>query len=323
MALSYFDRLVHSDKNPNGVPTLWPPRQLFRPGAADTDVASWRPASGKPSAVERARRTPADEMSRSSVAEAIPATGANAPSRLTREDAALRRAPDAAVAPATEAIPSDVTGAAATSHPRLAPAFGASARLPDAANTSAAASGRVIPFASPGAATPPAGPEAGSPDGRSTSAPSVGWEPEPVTPRSSPVRSAAAGPAAPRTAATISGKAAVASLGSQSPNPPSARQAAQDGFDRDEPAAPRSARAVPDERPRAEMSSLAPPPPPRRTVPNAQPAGLRIGTLEVRVAEPRPSHPPQARPMPPGPMPAAAAPARIARPFATFGLNQS
>lgn len=77
--------------------------------------------------------------------------------------------------------------------------------------------------------------------------------------------------------------------------------------------------------PRAQAASSIPISlPPRRAAAGGAPdAGLRIGTLEVRVAAPPAAPQANARPS----QPRAAAPAipapRIARPFAAFGLNQS
>lgn len=56
--------------------------------------------------------------------------------------------------------------------------------------------------------------------------------------------------------------------------------------------------------------------------PDVVSAGLRIGTLEVRVAAP-PTPAPRAMPAPPRVPAPSGAPARIARPFAAFGLSQS
>jgi hypothetical protein len=75
------------------------------------------------------------------------------------------------------------------------------------------------------------------------------------------------------------------------------------------------------------MTPMPGSPLPRHRIADA-PDGLRIGTLEVRVAAPRTAPQPHARPAQggpaqPRPSPLASTPTRIARPFATFGFNQS
>jgi hypothetical protein len=61
----------------------------------------------------------------------------------------------------------------------------------------------------------------------------------------------------------------------------------------------------------------------RQTIASAEPSGgLRIGTLEVRVAA-APVAPSQTKPPKPPPSPRSAAPQSIARPFSACGLRQS
>jgi hypothetical protein len=85
-----------------------------------------------------------------------------------------------------------------------------------------------------------------------------------------------------------------------------------------EPAAIEMAPAV-----RPLMAEPAPTAARRQTTASAEPSGgLRIGTLEVRVAAP-PVAPSQTKPPKPPPSPRRAAPQSIARPFSAFGLRQS
>ena len=94
-----------------------------------------------------------------------------------------------------------------------------------------------------------------------------------------------------------------------------------------EPAAQQSPRHPPPEPAPLAAPSVPPIPRPYRTDSIAAPPtpSLRIGTLEVRVAAPKTSPQAPARHVPsPARQPArASVQARIARPFATFGFNQS
>jgi len=77
--------------------------------------------------------------------------------------------------------------------------------------------------------------------------------------------------------------------------------------------------------PRPQVASPMPIPlPPRRTAAaETAGAGLRIGTLEIRVAAPPTASQAKARSVEPRPVSPVSPAPRIARPFATFGLSQS
>jgi hypothetical protein len=76
-------------------------------------------------------------------------------------------------------------------------------------------------------------------------------------------------------------------------------------------------------RPQAASTMSIPLPPRRTAAAETAGAGLRIGTLEIRVAAPPAASQAKARSVEPQPVSPASPAPRIARPFAAFGLSQS
>ena len=172
----------------------------------------------------------------------------------------------------------------------------------------------------------------GSPTGRGATP--MATPPAQMATRPAPM----ATPPAPMATLPLASLAPVAAAAQIPPPPRPERAAGPAVMGRDAP----SSNRIPDPseiqrsaEPTGTAASSAPPQPftgptpslprPHRIAPavDAPAAGLRIGTLEVRVAAPRTAPQPQARPVQPRQSAPASAPARIARPFATFGFNQS
>ena len=303
---SYFSRLAPAPADRTRLLRLQPPRLLFRQSPAAGAVAEVpvprspvAPATTSPRPVRAAAAepSPATALVRTPTAET--AGAAVSPTHRNRP----------AVAPPPASRPTTGTADAArvaTKRPRLADRPAGAPRAVAAATTAAATTAVGQSFAAGEGKLPPVD--------AATAAPVTMLD----------VRRARA---RDRRSSDIPGDRAPVLRADALP-----RQAA---IEPEMPPAPRvvpaaaPTRPVPSEtaaEPRGQRMSPTPPAPLRPAIRPAvadAAAGLRIGTLEVRVAAPSVPAPPQVIVAPPPPRGAAGAPGRISRPFASFGFGQS
>ena len=286
---SYLQQVAAPAPRRGGMAVLSPPRTAFRPGTAEFNVEETRPTVAAPSRQAITPAPPAATPAASRVVEIMPP----AP-----PDFALPPAPSPRDAPAPDPEPVQAT------------------REPDERGQGPSAPPAVV---TPPPQRPPAQAAGAAEASRETRAP-----PPAIAPTLEP--SVGPGPPshAPNEAATTPTETRARPR--EIDLPPAAALAAIQPV----PPPPAQQTAAPP-LPAAAMPIVTPsPPPPRAPAPTARertPAGLHIGTLEVRIVAPNPapipSPAPRAAPSRAAPRAPAVRVGGIARGFSVFGLGQS